>query len=60
MDSLQEKMVKFRARNRISQKEFAKMSGLSVQTICSVETGQQTPSRTTVAKIMMAMEERED
>lgn len=60
MENLQEKMIQYRAKHRMNQTEFAKKAGLSVQTICSVETGQQSPSKTTIAKINMAMEEREE
>lgn len=57
--SLADEMTRFRAKNRLTQKDFAERAGVTVQTICNVETGQQTPSRTTEAKIRLVMEEKE-
>lgn len=54
--SLQEEMVRYRAKERISQTEFAKRCGVTVQTINAVENGVQTPSKLTETKIRMAME----
>ena len=55
MTALAEAIVNYRARERISQGEFAKKAGVSLQTICNIETGQQDPSRLTVAKIMLVL-----
>lgn len=57
MMTLSEQMIRYRAKNKLTQKDFAEKVGVSVQTICSVETGQQSPSSTTRAKIEMVMEE---
>lgn len=54
--TLGEEMTRFRAKYKLTQKEFAYIVGVTVQTICNVETGQQTPSRVTEQKIRMAME----
>lgn len=54
---LTEKMIRYRAKHRLTQKQFAEMCGISQQTLCSVETGQQIPGKMTLAKIMLAMEE---
>ena len=53
---LGEKMVVFRARNRLSQAHLAKMCGISLQTVNSVENGTQTPSKVTEAKIRLIVE----
>lgn len=55
MTKLAEAMVTYRARERISQREFAEKVGVSLQTICNIETGQQVPSRLTVAKILLVI-----
>ena len=49
--TLPEQMLKYRARENISQKELARRCNVSLQTINCVETGAQTPSRLTRAKI---------
>lgn len=49
--TLQERMVQYRAKERISQTELAERCGLSYQTINSVENGTQEPSKVTQAKI---------
>lgn len=53
--SLQDRMVEYRAMERISQVELAKRCGLSTQTVCSVENGQQVPSKITTAKIELVI-----
>lgn len=55
--TLAEKMLTYRAKHRMTQPEFAKKCGLSTQTVCSIETGQQTPSRITELKILLVVEE---
>lgn len=54
--TLQEKMVLYRARERISQTELAERCGLTLQTINSIENGKQSPSKTTLVKIMDVIE----
>lgn len=54
--TLVEEMVRYRAKERISQSELAKRCGVSLQTINSVETGQQEPSRVTEQKIRLVVE----
>lgn len=53
--SLQDRMIEYRARERISQTELAERCGVSYQTINSVENGTQDPSRITVAKIELVI-----
>lgn len=57
---LADKMVVYRAKCRISQGELAKRCGVSPQTINSIETGQQNPSRVTEAKIRLVIEEEKE
>lgn len=49
--TLAERMVEYRAQERISQKALADRCGLSKQTVYSIENGIQEPSRVTQAKI---------
>lgn len=50
--TLQEQMLAYRARERISQTELARRCGLTLQTINSIENGKQNPSKTTLIRIM--------
>ena len=59
-ETLQERMVKYRARENISQKELARRCGVSLQTINSVENGLQEPSKVTEAKINLVIEKEEE
>ena len=56
---LSERMVRYRAKERISQTELAKRCGVSLQTINSVENELQTPSKVTEAKIELVINEEE-
>lgn len=58
--SLSEEMVLYRAKERISQTELANRCGISTQTVNSIETGIQNPSRVTEAKIRLVIEKKED
>lgn len=58
--TLSERMIMYRARNRISQQELAEKCGVSTQTINSVENGTQNPSRVTVAKIELIIGKEEN
>lgn len=58
--TLAEKMINFRAVNRISQKKLAEMCGISLQTVNYVESGKQAPSRVTEAKIRMIVGKEEE
>lgn len=53
--TLQEKMIEYRAKERITQKELAERVGISTQTVNSVENGLQTPSKVTQAKIELVI-----
>lgn len=56
---LREKMIRFRAENNMSQKDFAKLCKLTVQTIHYVEKGLQNPTDLTRTKIELAMKKNE-
>lgn len=56
---LTELMVRYRAKHRISQEGLARLCGVSLQTINSVENGLQKPSKVTEQKIRMVVEEKE-
>lgn len=60
--TLQELMIDYRARKRISQTELAERVGVSLQTINSVENGTQKPSKITLRKILLVIgeEDKED
>lgn len=49
--TLQEAMIGYRAKYNLSMEKFAKIAGLSTQTVMQVERGYQKPSRITLAKI---------
>lgn len=57
---LQRKMVVFRAKHNITQKELAQMCSLTEQTINAVERGTNKPSRITVQKILNVIEKGEE
>lgn len=46
-------IVRYRAKYRLSMKEFAERCGVSMQTIYNIESVKQNPSRVTKAKILM-------
>lgn len=55
-ETLQKKMIMFRAKKNISQKQLAKMCCLAEQTITNVENGVQNPSKLTQQKILNIIE----
>ena len=57
MNDLKSLIIEYRANNKLSQKDFAKMCGLNVNTISKIETGGNCFA-TTEAKIRQKMEER--
>lgn len=54
------RMIEYRAKERISQRELADRVGVSLQTINSIENGLQEPSRVTRAKIDLVIEEKKE
>lgn len=57
--SLQDRMIEYRARERLTQVAFAQRVGLSTQTVNSVERGIQEPSKVTKAKIELVIGKEE-
>ena len=55
-EELVRKMIEYRAKESISQKELANRVGVSLQTINSIENGLQEPSKLTVAKIYLVID----
>lgn len=53
--TLQERMIEFRAKERINQQELAERCGVSKQTIYSIENEMQEPSKVTLAKIELVI-----
>lgn len=53
--TLQDRMIEYRAKERINQAELARRCGLSTQTIYSIENDTQSPSKVTVAKIELVI-----
>lgn len=51
MGELRDDMLMYRAKENITQAELAERCKLTTQTICNIETGQQTPAQITIAKI---------
>lgn len=56
---LSKKMLEYRAKENISQKELAKRVGVSLQTINSIENGIQEPTKLTEAKIYLVINNEE-
>lgn len=59
MMELKDRMIQYRARERINQQELADRCGVSKQTIYSVESGLQEPSKVTFAKIELVIGKEE-
>jgi len=57
---LAERMVRYRAKHRMSQRQLADECGLSLQTVNSIENGIQSPSRVTKAKIELVIGKEEN
>lgn len=57
--TLQEEMLSYRAKEKISQHELARRVGVTVQTINSVENGLQKPSKLTETKIRLVIGSQE-
>lgn len=56
--TLQEEMLAYRATHNIGQRELARRTRLTLQTIHNVEAGKQNPSKLTETKIRMVVEGR--
>ena len=60
MKNLEKLMLDYRASNNLSQTAAAEKAGISYQTWCMVENGNQKPSRLTEAKIKNLCERKEE
>lgn len=58
--TLGERMLQYRAKERISQEELARRCGLSLQTVNHIELGYQSASRLTLAKIEQVLAKGEN
>jgi len=56
-DGIKEKMIRYRAKHDISQRDFAKLCGIAVQTVYSIEKGEQMPKAKVLGKILSIIEE---
>lgn len=56
MVSLNDKMVQYRIKNKLSMRELAKKCGVSYPTIQRIESGKVKPNRVTAAKILIVIE----
>lgn len=52
-------MIRFRARNGLTQKDLADMTGLSLATIINAETGRRGPGKTTKVRILDCIASKE-
>ena len=53
--TLQDRMIEYRAKERITQGQLAEKCGISCQTLNSIEQGKQAPSKVTLAKIELVI-----
>lgn len=60
MGELREDIVYYRAKERITQEELGKRCGLTGQTIMNIENGNANPNKTTVAKIRLVIDKKEE
>lgn len=58
--TLSERMLEYRARNRLSQTKFAALCGVTTQTVNHIENGIQAPSKVTLAKIELVIGKEEN
>ncbi len=56
---IKDDILKFRAKNNLSQAKMAALAGVSLQTIANIENGIQTPSKLTEQKIKLVFEDFE-
>ena len=55
MDSLKDRILRYRARHNMSQEDFANIVQVNVMTINTIETGKRKPTQLTAAKIEMVL-----
>lgn len=52
---LRDRIVIYRAKNRMSQAEFARACGITTPTVCKIENGYERFNKITLAKIEMVL-----
>lgn len=55
MDSLKDRILRYRAKHNMSQEDFANLAQVNVMTINTIETGKRKPTQLTEAKIEMVL-----
>lgn len=60
MGELREDIVYYRAKERITQEELGRRCGLTGQTIMNIENENANPNKTTVAKIRLVIDKKEE
>ena len=55
MESLRQRIIRYRARHNMSQEDFANLAQVNVMTINTIETGKRKPTQLTEAKIEMVL-----
>ena len=55
---IQKRILEYRAKENISLKEMAKRCNVSLQTICYIENGTQTPGKLTTQKVLNVIGEK--
>lgn len=58
--TLGEKIIMYRAKHNMTQKQFAELVGLSTQTVYLIESELQNPKKITVAKIELVLKGDEE
>lgn len=58
--SISERMIEYRAKERLTQQELADKCGVSKQTIYSMENNLQEPTKITLAKIELVIGKEND
>ena len=59
METFADKIIVYRAKHRLTQKQFADLCGISIQTVNNIENEIVEPTKTTVAKIMLVIGNQE-
>lgn len=54
--TLQEKILRYRARHNLTQKEFGELIGVTNQTVYAIENGLQDPGKMTMMRIEILFE----
>lgn len=58
--TLQEKIVRYRARHNLTQRQFGELIGVTKQTVYGIENGLQDPSKMTMMRIDILFEKENE